>query len=312
MSRLAFVFSGQGSQYVGMGIDFLDYDEKLHLLEGQANVILGYNTRERLTTDDSLIHQTKYTQPLVLLSSIYAYETLKTIGIQPEAVLGFSLGEYTALYASGIFSFEEIITLVQARAHIMHEETIRHPGAMAAILGLSRDVVDTICQTIEHGVYAANYNSLVQTVISGTEEGIHLAIEEAKRRGAKRAVKLQVSGAFHSPLMQGASMRFEEVLKGYTPQEPIYPMYLNTTARPVELASLKREMVKQISSPVRFVEAILEMKKDGFTHFIEIGPGSVLSGLIRKIDGDLQVLNLDHLTDLDLVKGWLKEHGFIQ
>jgi [acyl-carrier-protein] S-malonyltransferase len=112
--------------------------------------------------------------------------------------------------------------------------------------------------------------------------------------------------------MQGASMRFEEVLKSYTPQEPIYPMYLNTTARPVELASLKREMVKQISSPVRFVEAILEMKKDGFTHFIEIGPGSVLSGLIRKIDGDLQVLNLDHLTDLDLVKGWLKEHGFIQ
>lgn len=312
MKKLAFVFAGQGSQYVGMGLDFLEqYPELLHL-ESQANTILGYNTREQCLKDDGSIHHTQYTQPLVLLSSIYAYEALQTLGIHPQGVLGFSLGEYTALYASKVFSFEAILQLVNQRAMIMHDETFHHPGAMAAILGLSREVVDGICQQIGNDVFPANYNSLIQTVISGTEEAIHLAMEEAKKQGAKRAIKLQVSGAFHSPLMSHASKRFEKILQHVAIKTPSIPMYLNTTAQPAEAVSLKEHMVKQISSPVRFVEAIQNMKKDGFTHFIEVGPGSVLSGLIRKIDSELHVINLDHVSDMDILKGWLIEHGFIQ
>lgn len=312
MGKLAFVFAGQGSQYVNMGLDFLEHQEKLFQFERQANTILGYNTRERIASDDGSIHETQYTQPLVLLSTIYAYETLQSLGIYPDGVCGFSLGEYAALYASKVFSFDEIIKLVSSRASIMHDETKKHPGAMAAILGLSSDVVDNICQEIGDGVYAANYNSPQQTVISGTEEAILRAIEVAKHRGAKRAMKLQVSGAFHSPLMMEASTRFEGVLHVVQPRQPMVPIYLNTTARKANLESIKKEMIKQISSPVRFVEAINEMKKDGFTHFIEVGPGAVLSGLIRKIDSDLHVINCDHYTDIETVKGWLKEHGFIK
>lgn len=312
MGKLAFVFAGQGSQYINMGLDFLEHQEKLVHFERQANAILGYNTRERISSDDGLIHQTQYTQPLVLLSTIYAYETLKSLGINPDGVCGFSLGEYAALYASSVFSFDEIIKLVSSRASIMHDETKKLPGAMAAILGLTSDVVDNICQEIGQGVYAANYNSPQQIVISGTEEAIIRAIEEAKNRGAKRAMRLQVSGAFHSPLMMGASKCFEQILQDVHPKQPMIPLYLNTTAQRAHLESLKKEMVKQISSPVRFVESILEMKKDGFTHFIEVGPGAVLSGLIRKIDGDLHVINCDHYADIETVKGWLKEHGFIK
>lgn len=312
MGKLAFVFAGQGSQYVNMGLDFLDHQEKLFQFERQANTILGYNTRERIASDDGSIHETQYTQPLVLLSTIYAYETLQSLGIYPDGVCGFSLGEYAALYASKVFSFDEIIKLVSSRASIMHDETKKHPGAMAAILGLSSDVVDNICQEIGDSVYAANYNSPQQTVISGTEEAILRAIEVAKHRGVKRAMKLQVSGAFHSPLMMEASTRFEGVLHDVQPRQPMVPIYLNTTARKANLESIKKEMIKQISSPVRFVEAINEMKKDGFTHFIEVGPGAVLSGLIRKIDSDLHVINCDHYTDIETVKGWLKEHGFIK
>lgn len=312
MHKLAFVFAGQGSQYVGMGLDFHELNPDLARLEEEANRILGYPTKDVILSEEGFIHQTKYTQPLVLLSSIYAYESLHTLGVMPDAVLGFSLGEYSAYYAAGLFSFGEVLDIVKVRAMYMDEETLTHPGKMAAILGLTRDQVETVCQEVGEGVYPANFNSPVQTVISGIEDKIDLAIEKAKAMGAKRAIKLNVSGAFHSPLMQDAAQRFSAYILSKEVSKPRIAVYLNTTAKPLQVADLKSEMVKQMYSSVRFVEAILQMKNDGFTHFLEIGPGTVLSGLIKKIDPDLEVAHVERAHDIKDIEGWLKNHGFIK
>ena len=311
MRKLAFVFAGQGSQYVGMGCDFIEAQPELLKLEQQANDVLGYQTREIMSSDLGFIHQTRYTQPLVMLSSIYALESIKQLNIKPDAVLGFSLGEYTALYAAGLFSFQEILDIVKVRASLMDEQTMLQPGKMAALLGLSREQVELLCQEVA-GVYPANFNSPIQTVISGRETEIDLAIEKAKALGAKRALKLNVSGAFHSPLMKDAALKFEAYLKDIPVKDPVYDVYLNTTAQKLNLVQLKSEMVKQIYSSVRFVEAILNMKEEGYTHFLEIGPGSVLSGLIKKIDQNLEVAHIEREADIHEVKGWLKDHGFIK
>lgn len=310
MNKLAFVFAGQGSQYQGMGLDFKEVNPHLAVFEEKANLILGYQTQDILNSESDKINQTEYTQPLVLLSSIYALETLKQLKVEPSGVLGFSLGEYTALYAANIFSFHDMMELVKSRARFMQEAAQTNQGAMAAILGLTADDVKSLCDELGEGIYPANFNSPVQVVISGTEEKVLKAMELAKIKGAKRAIKLNVSGAFHSPLMSLAGKRFEAFIKPIDANKPRYEIYLNTTAQLLREKELKTEMVKQITSPVRFVEAILNMKDSGYTHFLEIGPGTVLSGLIKKIDGDLEVAHLERASDLDTVKGWLIDHGF--
>jgi [acyl-carrier-protein] S-malonyltransferase len=296
-----------------MGLDFVEYFPVLNKQLHQASNILGYDVRETLSTDDGKLNQTRYTQPMMFLSTVFAYEALQSLNPNISGLAGFSLGEYSAFYAANLFSFEQMIHLVDYRAKMMDEVSVSSDGKMAAILGLSSKDVEEVCLNVKKGVcVAANYNSPVQTVISGDHEAVLEAIELAKAKGAKRAILLNVSGAFHSPLMEKAGIKLYQYLKDTAFNDPCYPIYMNTTSKPLIPSQLYEEMKKQIYSPVYFEQSIQEMVKAGFTHFIEVGPGSVLSGLIKKIDSTLEVINLGKYSDIDIVKGWLQNHGLIK
>lgn len=314
MGKLGLVFAGQGSQYLHMGLDLI---EKFPLFKGKemlASRALGYDVRSVLEGKTGDINQTIYTQPLMTLANILAYEAFKTLGVEPEGVLGFSLGEYSALYAAEVLTFESVIHLIQERARLMDECANEHPGKMAAILGLNQDTIKAICldASSEGIVTPVNYNSPVQIVISGEADAVQKAIGLAKEKGAKRAIELNVSGAFHSPLMKTAGEGLKHYVSHLEFHEPKYPIYMNTTAQPLVFPELHSQMVNQIQSPVYFMQSIEQMVKDGFTHFIEIGPGNVLSGLIKKIDISLEVTHLDKASELDALKGWMNDHGFNQ
>lgn len=311
MKKLAIIHAGQGSQYVGMGLDFLETGV---LSEDQLTYAvneLGFSIKEALN-DKEIIHQTRYTQPLVLLTTLAIYEYLKPLKMKMYGTLGFSLGEYSALYLAGVLDYHSVINIVNKRAQFMDECAKSQKGSMAAIMGLSSDVIKKICDLCDNEVYVANYNSPDQTVISGTEEGVSEFSQKALEHQAKRVIKLSVSGAFHSPMMRLAAQKLDNILTDVKLNEPLIPLYLNTTAQPLNLDSLREEMIKQITSPVRFVESILAMKQDGFTHFLEIGPGKTLSGLVKKIDLNLDVMSFDKIEQFDTVKGWLETHGFIE
>ncbi len=312
MSKLAVIFAGQGSQYPGMGLEYLENNQKLNDKIKTASEILGFDVVEVLNSSDGRLTETIYTQPLVFLSSMMAFDTFMELGISFSAVAGFSLGEYTALYASEVFTFEQILRIIIFRSIWMQECSIKYPGKMAAILGLSSNEVDDVCKIAQSEgiVVSANYNSPVQVVISGEESAVLKAIEIAKSKGAKRAIMLNVSGAFHSPLMKEAGTALSQYIANVVDQPFKYPIYMNTTAKPLIQKELKIEMEKQIQSSVYFEQTIKQMVADGFTHFIEIGPGSVISGLIKKIDLNLNVAHLDKKSDLEALKGWLNTHGF--
>ncbi|MBU1094648.1 MAG: ACP S-malonyltransferase [Firmicutes bacterium] len=312
MNKLALVFAGQGSQYAGMGLDFVDAYPFLLEKEKEASKILGYDVRDVLLSSDGKINETEYTQPLVLLSTIYAYDIFCTLNAQVASVAGFSLGEYSAFYASEVFDFNQIMHLIAKRSSLMKDCTIKHPGKMAAILGLSSQEVDRIClESSKEGiVVSANYNSPIQVVISGEENAVSHACELAKQRGAKRAMVLNVSGAFHSPLMKEAGDGLASYLKDMSYQAAQFPIYMNTTAKPLIEKNLFSEMEKQIQSSVYFEQTIKQMVRDGITHIVEIGPGTVLSGLIKKINIDIEVTQLGKMNDLDYLKGWLETYGF--
>jgi len=312
MNKLAIIFAGQGSQYTNMGLDFVEKHLSLQEMEKTASSILGFDTKEVLASDDGRLNETIYTQPLTLLASIYAFETLKEMDLNISAFAGFSLGEYSALYASGIFSFEQILRIIKVRSNLMHECALENPGKMAAILGLDSKKVEDICQKASSAgtVVLANYNSPIQSVISGDERAVSLAIEYAKAEGAKRAILLNVSGAFHSPLMKNAGDGLVQYLETIQHQDMDVPLYMNTTAKQLVIQDLYQEMESQIQSSVYFKQMIEHMINDGITHFIEVGPGKVLSSLIKKIDSNVQVSNLDKLEDMNQLKGWLSEYGF--
>lgn len=311
MGKLAVVFAGQGSQYLGMGLDFCDINQAAQQKLNLASDILGYDVREILASEQEKMNQTLYTQPLMMLATIIAYDELLNHTSKVEGVLGFSLGEYSAFYATSVFTFEDLLKIISKRALFMHEQAQKYPGKMAAILGLDAQTVDEICSQVSSGiVLSANYNSPVQTVISGESQAVEDAVSLCKEKGAKRAIVLNVSGAFHSPLMKEAGDRLFEVLLSFQANHPDKPLYLNSTSKPLVFHELKEEMKKQIYSPVLFTQSIEHMIEDGFTHFIEVGPGTVLSGLIKKISVNLEVTNLSSIQDLDNLKGWLNTHGF--
>lgn len=284
----AYVFPGQGAQFVGMGMDLYTRSSQAKEMFEKANSLLGFRITDLMFsgTDEDL-KQTNVTQPAIFLHSTILAATIGT-SFSPDMVAGHSLGEFSALVANKTLSFEDGLILVSKRATAMQKACEKTPSTMAAILGLDENIVEDVCASINEIVVAANYNSPGQIVISGSNEGIDQAIEILKERGARRALKLAVGGAFHSPLMEPARLELEEAIRSTHFSKPICPVYQNVTARPSsDQEIIKSNLVTQLTSPVRWTQSVLNMISDGASVFIEAGPGNVLQGLIKKVNKDI-------------------------
>lgn len=281
----AYVFPGQGAQYVGMGQDLYENHPLAKELFEKANEILGFRITDLMFegTDEDL-KQTKVTQPAIFLHSVILAKTIEQ-SFSPEMVAGHSLGEFSALVAAGALSFEDGLKLVSQRAMAMQKACEMQPSTMAAIVGLEDSVVEEVCQSIDEIVVPANYNCPGQLVISGTFEGIDKACEILTEKGAKRALKLSVGGAFHSPLMEPARAELAESINNTAFNTPVCPVYQNVDAKPyTDPEKIKANLISQLTAPVKWTQTIHNMLADGADHFTEIGPGKVLQGLIKKID----------------------------
>ncbi|HPD95604.1 MAG TPA: ACP S-malonyltransferase [Tenuifilaceae bacterium] len=281
----AFVFPGQGAQFVGMGKDLYDNSPLAKDLFEKANSILGFRITDLMfagTSED--LKQTKVTQPAIFLHSVIL---AKVLGheFKPDMVAGHSLGEFSALVSAGALSFEDGLRLVSARAMAMQKACDIEPSTMAAVIGLDDATVENVCKSISEVVVPANYNCPGQLVISGSIKGIDAACQKLTEAGAKRALKLAVGGAFHSPLMEPARKELEAAINSTPFSKPVCPVYQNVTAKPtVEPEEIKKNLVAQLTAPVRWTQTVQNMIADGATSFTELGPGSVLQGLVKKID----------------------------
>lgn len=292
MSKRAYVFPGQGAQFVGMGKDLYEQHPLAKTLFDQANDILGFNiTEEMFNGTDEGLKQTRITQPAVFLHSVIAAKCLGS-DFKPDMVAGHSLGEFSALVANGVLSFEDGLKLVYKRAMAMQAACELKPSTMAAVLGLDDQKVEAICEGIENGVVvAANYNCPGQLVISGDVDAINNACEQLKAAGAKRALVLQVGGAFHSPLMKPAEDELAQAIEQTHFNTPICPVYQNVSAEAVSDPSLiKSNLLKQLTAPVKWTQCVQAMVADGATQFSELGPGKVLQGLVKKIAPEAEII----------------------
>ncbi len=281
----AYVFPGQGAQFSGMGKDLYESNPLAKEMFDKANEILGFRITDIMFggTDDEL-KQTKVTQPAIFLHSVILAKTMGE-NFKPEMVAGHSLGEFSALVANGTLSFEDGLRLVSARAQAMQKACEAEPSTMAAILGIDDEIVEQVCAEISDVVVPANYNSPGQIVISGSVSGIDKAIEELTKRGAKRALKLMVGGAFHSPLMEPARKELAAAISNTHFSNPICPVFQNVNALPeVNPEKIKENLIAQLTSPVRWTQIVKNMIAGGASSFTEVGPGSVLQGLIKKVD----------------------------
>ena len=281
----AFVFPGQGAQFVGMGKDLYDNNETARAMFEKANEILGFRITDLMFegTDEDL-RQTKVTQPAIFLHSVILAKTLEQ-EMTPDMVAGHSLGEFSALVSAGALSFEDGLRLVSARAQAMQKACELKPSTMAAVLALPDEKVEEICSSIDGVVVCANYNCPGQLVISGEIEAIDRACELLLAAGAKRALKLKVGGAFHSPCMEPARAELAAAIEATEFSTPSCPVYQNVDALPhTDPAEIKANLVAQLTAPVRWTQTVQNMIADGATEFVEIGPGKVLQGLIAKID----------------------------
>ena len=286
----AYVFPGQGAQYPGMGKDLYDKYPQAQALFEEADEILGYSlTHIMFEGSEEELKETKVTQPAIFVHSV-ALVTLLGEDFHPGGVAGHSLGEFSALVAAKALSFADGLRLVYQRARAMQKACERVPSTMAAIIGIEDKIIEEVCDAIDDIVVPANYNCPGQVVISGTETGVYKAMEELQRRGAKRAIQLQVSGAFHSPLMEPAREELAEAIEKTRFAQPLCPVYQNATALPVSNpVEIQKNLVAQLTSPVRWTQSVQKMIADGIDTFLEAGPGKVLQGLIRKIDRSVTV-----------------------
>lgn len=288
--KKAYVFPGQGAQFVGMGKELYETSPLAKELFEKANEVLGFRITDLMFegTDEEL-RQTKVTQPAIFLHSVILAKTLGE-EFQPDMTAGHSLGEFSALVAAGALSFEDGLRLVHARALAMQKACEANPSTMAAILGLPDEKVEEICASIDDVVVAANYNCPGQIVISGSNSGIEKACELMKEAGAKRALPLKVGGAFHSPLMEPARLELMEAIEATEIHAPVCPVYQNvSTVGETNPATIKENLIAQLTSPVKWTQSVQQMIADGATEFVELGPGSVLQGLITKIDRSVSV-----------------------
>ena len=282
------VFPGQGAQYSGMGRDLYENSAEARNLFERANEILGFRITDVMFDGSAEeLRQTKVTQPAVFLHSVVL---AKVLGVEPLAVAGHSLGEFSALVVAGALSFEDGLRLVAKRAEAMQKACELEQGGMAAVISLPDSVVEEVCQGVESVVVAANYNCPGQLVISGAVSAVNEACEKLKAAGARRALALPVGGAFHSPLMEPARKELAEAIENADFKQPICPIYQNVDALPhTSPEEIKTNLIAQLTSPVRWIQIVENMVKNGMNDFLELGPGTVLQGLIRKISTEATV-----------------------
>lgn len=301
MAKIAFVFPGQGSQYVGMGKELYEkneigkkyFDEIFEKLDFDLKNIMFFGTEEELK-------QTRNTQPAIVSMSLVLEKLLKDKGIKPDFVAGHSVGEYAAIGSAGFLSLEETVKLTALRGQFMNEVATSVKGSMAAVMGMSSEKIKEVLKTIDGTVEAVNFNEPNQTVIAGETAAIEKACVVLKEAGAKRAIQLQVSGPFHSSLMKGAGEKLKEVLGDFNFKNSEISLVANTTGETIEsVEELKKEIYLQSFGPVKWVDTINFLKEQGVTKIYEIGPGKVLAGLIKKIDKEIEVKNIEKLEDFD-------------
>ena len=295
----AFIFPGQGSQYVGMGSDFYSKSEKVRKLYRSAEKILGYNLAKiSFNGPENKLNQTEFTQPAIFVHSVIMDDYLKNTGTNPEAVAGHSLGEFSALVSAGVVSFEDALQIIKVRSQSMADAEQVSPGTMAAIMGINNKQLKIICNQ-EGIVVPANINSPEQVVISGEIEAINNALITAKKLGIRKVIKLNVSGAFHSPLMQSAREPLKKVINSVNFNDTNTAIYQNVS--PVENfegEKVKQNLLKQLTSSVLWYDTIINMEKNNIDTIIEVGPKQVLSKLVQKISPQIKTISLDKLSDL--------------
>ena len=306
MSKLAWMFPGQGAQYIGMGQEFYEQTEVGKKVFDKASKLLGFSMPDLCFQENDRLNLTEYTQAAMVTVSIAMTKVLEEQGIRPDVAAGLSLGEYAALYAAGVMKEEDAIAVVRQRGILMQEAVPAGIGAMAAVLALDNETIEAVTKEID-GVWIANYNCPGQTVISGKKEAVDLACEKLKEAGAKRTLPLNVSGPFHSGMLAEAGKKLGKVLEGVSLNNPSCPYVANVTAQYVTDASVVKELLeKQVSSSVRWQQSVEEMIARGVDTFIEIGPGKTLSGFMKKINRNVRVMNIEKLADVEKVVRALK------
>jgi [acyl-carrier-protein] S-malonyltransferase len=307
--KIAFCFPGQGSQEVGMGRGFAEEYPEARAVFDEGSEAVGFDLA-RLSFEGPIdeLTRTEIQQPALVAAELAALRAVETIGVRPDYVVGHSVGEFAALAAAQSIEPEDAIALVRERGLAMAEAARQRPGSMAAILGLADEAVESLCRRIV-GVWPANYNSPGQVVVSGENPAVDECCEEAEREGARRAVKLRVSGAFHSPLVASAAQRLRPALERVRFGEPIAPFMSTVTAHVEPAQRLCGLLVEQLTAPVRFTQAVSELLGDGVRTFVEVGPGNVLSGLVKRIDRSAKAISVNSVEALEQLEDLLSTSG---